>query len=183
MKDKYIFLFTDIEADGPVPGLNSMLSFASVACDENGEELGEFEANLETLPGASQYPATMSWWKTEPAAWNYSTKNPQDPAIIIPLYVEWFQSFKGIPILAAHPLEFDGMWMRWYIFKFTGQRIPTEAGLDLRSFISGKLRKPLHECGRDSWPEEWLGGHAHDHTAISDARGYAHAYFMVKNLK
>jgi hypothetical protein len=46
------YVSTDIESDGPIPGVNSMLSFASVALDGDGRELATFSANLEPLPGA-----------------------------------------------------------------------------------------------------------------------------------
>jgi hypothetical protein len=46
-----VYVSTDIEADGPIPGGNSMLSFASAAFTADGTMLGTFTANLETLPG------------------------------------------------------------------------------------------------------------------------------------
>ena len=47
-----IFVSTDVEADGPIPGPHSMLSFASVAFDEDGNELASFSRNLALLDGA-----------------------------------------------------------------------------------------------------------------------------------
>ena len=41
------YVVTDIEIDGFEPGTNSMRSFASVAIDGAGAELGRFEAVLE----------------------------------------------------------------------------------------------------------------------------------------
>ena len=46
------YISTDIEADGPIPGEYSMLSFGSVALNKNKQVLGTFEANLELLPNA-----------------------------------------------------------------------------------------------------------------------------------
>ena len=48
-----VYVSTDIEADGPIPGPHSMLSFGSVAFDDAGNELSTFARNLETLPGAA----------------------------------------------------------------------------------------------------------------------------------
>jgi hypothetical protein len=53
MQDEWTYVVTDIEVDGPWPGANSMRSFASVAVDAQGAELGVFEAVLEPLPGAA----------------------------------------------------------------------------------------------------------------------------------
>ena len=42
-----IYVSTDIEADGPVPGINSMLSFASAAYRADKTLVATFSANLE----------------------------------------------------------------------------------------------------------------------------------------
>ena len=48
---------TDVEADGPIPGPNSMLSFGSAAYTADETLLGTFTANLLTLPGATADPS------------------------------------------------------------------------------------------------------------------------------
>jgi hypothetical protein len=64
-----IYVSTDIEADGPIPGPYSMLSFASAAVRADGTPADTFAANLAALPGASADPATMAWWDAHPEAW------------------------------------------------------------------------------------------------------------------
>ena len=66
-----LYLSTDVETEGPIPGPHSMLSFATVAFDASGVELGSFTRNLETLPGASGRLSTMAWW-----AENYQKPTP-----------------------------------------------------------------------------------------------------------
>ncbi|MEW8000408.1 MAG: hypothetical protein AB2795_17805 [Candidatus Thiodiazotropha endolucinida] len=41
-----IYVSTDIEADGPIPGPHSMLSFASAAYTADKQLVGTFSANL-----------------------------------------------------------------------------------------------------------------------------------------
>jgi hypothetical protein len=64
MSSKEIYVSTDVEADGPIPGPNSMLSFGSAAYTGGKELTGTFSANLETLPGATADPKTAEWWPT-----------------------------------------------------------------------------------------------------------------------
>jgi hypothetical protein len=64
-----IYVSTDVEADGPIPGPNSMLSFGSAAYTAGKELLGTFSANLETLPGTAADPKTAEWWTKHPEAW------------------------------------------------------------------------------------------------------------------
>jgi hypothetical protein len=56
-----IYVSTDVETDGPIPGINSMLSFGSAADLADKTLVGTFSANLEILPGAQPCPKTMAW--------------------------------------------------------------------------------------------------------------------------
>jgi hypothetical protein len=69
-----IYVSTDIEADGPIPGPHSMLSLGSAAYTGEKQLLSTFSANLETLPGAAPDPKTAAWWAQSPAAWAASNR-------------------------------------------------------------------------------------------------------------
>jgi len=47
-----IYISTDIETNGPIPGEYSLLSFGSAAFTLDKKIVATFSANLETLPGA-----------------------------------------------------------------------------------------------------------------------------------
>ena len=83
-----IYVSTDVEADGPIPGPNSMLSFGSVALRADKTSLGEFTVNLQPLPGASPHPRTMTWWGAHPDALAKARANPEDPATAMPRYAK-----------------------------------------------------------------------------------------------
>ena len=80
-----IYVSTDVEADGPIPGPHSMLSFASVAMLADKTVIGTFSANLETLPGAAGHPVQMQWWKTQPDAWAACRRDLERPEDVLPL--------------------------------------------------------------------------------------------------
>lgn len=183
-----VFVVTDIEADGPDPGRHSMLSFGSVACRADGRPLEEFTANLHPLPGAAQDPGTMAWWATEPEAWREAMRDRQDPAAAIAAYAAWVAALPGVPVFVAHPLTFDGLWIDWYLQRFAGRRLFRRprapglcfaSGLDLVSMVMAATGWDYAACQRPNYPEHWLGGHAHNHRAIDDARGYAHLLGLV----
>src|SRR5882762_2275562 len=75
MSSKEIYVSTDVEADGPIPGPNSMLSFGSAAYTGGKELIGTFSANLETLPGATADPKTAEWWAHTPRPGPRAGKN------------------------------------------------------------------------------------------------------------
>jgi hypothetical protein len=70
-----IYVSVDVEADGPIPGPYSMLSVGAAAFNPDKTLVSTFEANLETLPGASQDPETLEWWKAQPEAWEMCRRN------------------------------------------------------------------------------------------------------------
>lgn len=177
------YVISDIEFDGPSPGTNSMLAFASVAVSATGSVLGEFEAVLKPLDGAVRDKKTMAFWQEHPEAWSASTENPQPPETVMRGFVDWVRSFPGEPIFAAHPLALDGPWLDYYLRQFAGRplyegpwipnRLFKHAPLCLMSFVAGKTGRAHWECDVDRYPQEWLGSVEHTHRAIDDARGYA----------
>lgn len=182
MIDRPIYVVTDVECDGPVPGLHSMLSFASVAVSPDGDEHGEFEAVLGKLEGASADPETMAFWRTQPEAYAAATRNPEPPETVMKRFVDWVRTLAGDAIFAAHPLAIDGPWIDFYLQRFAQERLfegpwrPKRlfrsTPLCLTSFAAGRLGWPTWECDVDRYPADWLG-QEHTHCAVDDARGYA----------
>jgi len=177
------FVVTDIEADGPTPLHNSMLSFASVAIDYSGKVLGEFEAVLKPRADRQPSPDTMAWWQTQPEAWAHATTNPEAPEVVMPRYADWGASLPGFRVFAAAPLIFDGLWMDHYLDAFAGTRIlggPFKSRQIFRGggvclyTMAGTMRGvPYLEWGMQRAPAEWYGHVEHTHKAIDDARGFA----------
>ncbi|HYF07503.1 MAG TPA: DNA polymerase III subunit epsilon, partial [Acetobacteraceae bacterium] len=89
-----LYISTDIESDGPIPGVNSMLSFASAAFLPDKTLVSTFSANLTLLEGAQGDPKTMQWWSTQPDAWAATRKDARHPSVVMPEYVNWI---KGLP--------------------------------------------------------------------------------------
>ena len=76
-----IYVSTDVESNGPIPGKYSMLNFGSVALNRNGDILGKFEVNLLPLDGAIQHPNTMAFWAKHPDVWKQITANQKQPKL------------------------------------------------------------------------------------------------------
>jgi hypothetical protein len=177
------FVVTDIEADGPTPMHNSMLSFASVAIDYQGKVLGEFETVLKPRPDRARHPSTMAWWATQPEAWISATTNPEAPEVVMPRYADWVESLPGSRVFAAAPMMFDGLWMDAYLDEFAGTRVLGHPAGGRQIFkgggvclytMAGALRGvPYRDWGMQRAPAEWYGNIEHTHKAIDDARGFA----------
>ena len=184
MNSPLVYIVTDVETDGPDPGVHSMLSLGSVACGAGGERLGHLSINLQPLPGHAADPGTMAWWHTEPAAWAALRQGAVPAEKGIARFVAWVQQFGMAAVFVGSPMIFDGAWIDWYLRRFTAIRLlrapRTEAhlfeggGLDLASFAMGRTGLPYWVCTAKGYPEAWFGGHPHTHIALDDAEGYAH---------
>ncbi len=165
-----IYVSTDIEADGPIPGPHSMLSFASVAFDANGEELGHFSANLEPLADAEPHPGTMAWWERFPEAWAACRESPRPPLQVMAEYLAWLKALPGTPVFTGWPAGWDFMFIYWYLIRFTGERPFSETSLDIRSYAMAVRKRGFLRCGKNYLPKRWQEAPAQEHVALDDAR-------------
>jgi hypothetical protein len=164
-----IYVSTDVETDGPIPGPHSMLSFASAAYRPDKTLLGTFAANLETLSGASGHPETMAWWQTQPDAWAAARRNPQDPATAMRQYVAWLKQLPAAPVFVAYPAGFDFLFVYWYLIRFTGESPFSFSALDMKTFAMALLKKEYRHSVKRNMPNRWFDPLPHTHLALDDA--------------
>jgi hypothetical protein len=176
-----VYVSTDIETDGPIPGANSMLSFASIAYDGEGRELGSFAVNLETLPDAVPDGRTMEWWRTQPEAWAACRQDLRMPADAMADYDRWLQSLSGRPVFVAYPLLFDTMFVYWYQIRFVGKSPFGHSGIDIKTMAYAALGlRSYRDATKRSMPADWFGKTPHRHVALDDARGQGELFFNIR---
>lgn len=164
-----IYVSTDVETDGPIPGPHSILSFASAAYRADKTLLGTYSANLHTLPGATGHPETMEWWRTQPEAWRIARENARDPAEVLPEYVTWVDALPGKPVFTAYPAGFDFLFMYWYLIRFAGRSPFSFSALDVKTYAMAMLKKDYRECTKKRMPRHWFDDLRHTHQALDDA--------------
>jgi len=179
-----IYVSTDVEADGPIPGVYSMLSFASAAYLSNKELVSTFSANLETLPDATSHPTTMEWWKSQPEAWAACRTNLQDPALAMKEYLNWLKALPAKPVFVAYPAAYDFMFVYWYLIRFTGESPFSHSALDIKTYAMAMLKKPYRESSKRNMPSHWFDELPHTHQAIDDAieQGALFCNILIENL-
>ena len=184
IEDNEVYVVVDIETDGPVPGLYSMISLAAVATTES-EEIDNFYRKLEPLEGASQAPSTMAGWKTEPEAWQEATSDAQPASKVMAEFSKWLDILSKRPVFVAHLIAFDYSYVSWYLWRFMNNNpFANHEGasrtLDITSFIAAKFGLSLNMSKRKNFPE-WIskGMPEHSHNALDDARGYA---IVLRNI-
>jgi len=181
-----IFVSTDIEADGPIPGPHSMLSLASAAYTREKKLISTFSINLETLPGATPDARTMAWWKDFPEAWEKCRLNPRSPESAMADYLAWLKTLTGRAVFLGFPASWDFMWVYWYLVRFTGERPFRENALDVRSYAMGMRKVAFQETTRTYLPKRWFDeGLPHTHVALDDAieQGAMFCNMLAENQK
>jgi hypothetical protein len=164
-----IYVSTDVETDGPVPGLHSMLSFASAAYMADKKLIGTFSANLETLPGATGEPETMKWWETQKEAWAACREDLQPPEQAMQEYTAWLKKLPGKPVFVGYPVVFDYMFVQWYLHRFTGGSPFSFFALDIKTFAMVLLKKSYRDTTKAVMPKRWFDNLPHTHHALDDA--------------
>lgn len=177
-----IYISTDVEADGPVPGLNSMLSFGSAAYTENKILLSTFEANLECLPDANPNLETQKWWQSQPEAWEYCRSNLQAPETAMNNYVEWLNSLPGKLVFVGYPVAYDFMFIYWYLIKFVGSSPFSHSALDIKTLAMVALNTNYHSASKKNMPKEWFDELPHTHKALDDAISQGALFCNILNV-
>lgn len=188
-----IYVSTDVETDGPIPGDFSMLSIGSVAYDHknnNERQIGSFYCNLKPLEGATRDPHTMEWWTQHPEAWKQTQQDPQDPEEAMQKYLKWVRSLtyriddknKGVsvPVFVGYPASFDFMFVYWYLKHFTGRSPFGFQALDIKTYAMAALGRKYKSISKRTMPKRWFSNLPHTHIALDDAAEQGKIFFNIK---
>jgi hypothetical protein len=180
--NKEIYISTDVESDGPIPGPNSMLSLGAAAfVPPSKEPIATFSANFELLDGATPDPDTMKWWMDEqPQAWFACRENLEKPGDAIARFVTWVGGLTGIEknkqgavsnaVFVGYPTGFDFTYVYWYIRRFGLPSPFSFSALDIKTFAMAILDKPFRESVKRNMPRGWFPkDRPHTHVALDDA--------------
>ena len=164
-----IYVSTDVETDGPIPGVYSMLSIGSAAYLPDKTLVSGFTANLETLQGATTHPETMKWWEGQREAWAACRQDPRPPEEVMPDYVRWLKTLPGTPVFVAYPAAFDFMFVCWYLNRFAGENPFGWHALDIKSYAMAVLNIDFNETFKRNMPRRWFDDLPYTHKALDDA--------------
>ena len=164
-----MYVSTDVETDGPIPGPHSMLSLGSAAYTADKRLIATFSANLLTLDGAAPDPRTAAWWATQPEAWAACRRDAEAPEAAIPRYRDWLTSLPGKPVFVAYPAGFDFLFVYWYLIRFAGESPFSHSALDIKTLAMAMLRTGYRDATKRNMPKRWFDPMPHTHVALDDA--------------
>lgn len=164
-----IYVSTDVEVDGPIPGPHSMLSLGSAAYLPDKTLVSTFSVNLELLPEACGHPDTMAWWAQRPEAWAASRLNCRPPQEGMTDYVAWLETLPARPVFVGYPAAFDFLFVYWYLIRFVGRSPFSFSALDIKTMAMVMMGKEYHRSTKKHMPKRWFDELPHKHVALDDA--------------
>lgn len=165
-----IYISTDIETNGPIPGPHSMLSLGSVALLRDRTIISSFECNLEILPFSTEHPETMKWWESHQDAWNETRINLRDPNEAIPEYASWLNGLPGKPVFVGYPAAFDFMFVYWYLIRYCGNSPFAHSALDIKTYAMAVFKLDYRSFSKKDIQQQLGLSFFHSHRALDDAK-------------
>ena len=185
---RIIYVSVDVETDGPLPGVNSLLSLGAAAFElPSRTPLSTFEINFEDLEGAVQDESTMKWWATQETAWYAATNGAVDCQTASLAYHDWLTKLSkdhggARVVMVGYPASFDFQFSHWYLVKFAGNDPMGFSALDIKTLAADRLGVPYNEATKRNMPRRWFeGAPKHTHKALDDALGQGVLFVNIMN--
>ncbi len=165
------YFVVDVEADGPVPHLYSMVSFGVVV----------LEKGLNRRFYGKIRPISDNWVPAALAVSGHTreeTLSFPDPTVVIPEFDTWVkeQLPKGVRArFISDNNGFDFGFMNYYLWRFTGGNVFGHSSSNIADLYRGMSRNV-----RSSFKK--LRRTVHDHNPVNDAVGNAEALFEMEKL-
>jgi hypothetical protein len=171
-----VYISADIEADGPIPGQYSMLSFGlAVAGRFDGSRFDPLEPAANTFyrelkPISDEVdPSALAVAGLDRDELKRTGAEPSDAMRAAAAWID-DQAAGAQPVLVAYPVVFDWMFLHWYFLRFLGESpFGFSSALDMKTIYQQKARVPLDRAGRTDLPPELASTREHAHNALEDA--------------
>lgn len=161
------YIMVDIESDGPIPGIYSMVSIGAVVVEESLQKT--FFAQLK--------PISENWIDEALQVSGYSRKECMDfeePKQVMENFENWImENSKGKHIFISDNNGFDWMFVCWYFHKFLKRNPFGFSSQNLGSLYKG-MEKDVFKNFKH------LRKTKHTHHPVDDARGNAEALLAMK---
>jgi len=183
-----LYISVDVEADGPIPGPFSMLSFGAAVCGRFGA--GGFTPldptrqtfYRELRPISPDFvPDALAVSGLDR---DHLSANGADPEQAMADLRAWVAEICGgdKPIAVGYPVCYDWMFLYWYLIRFGGHSPFGHSGcMDMKTMFSVKSGRSIAFVGKRSMPKHLLPDRPHTHNALDDAieQGELFANLMV----
>lgn len=172
-----LYIATDVEADGPIPGPYSMISLGMAVAGRP-----ELQFYTELRPISDDFvPEALAVSGLDRDRLLREAPTPEQAMHAAKAWIDGLREI-GRPVFLAAPAVWDGMFVHWYFVRFCGGSPfgATGSGVDLRSYWMG-LRGDEWSNTHKGTIKHALGlrGLPHTHHAGEDAAELAAVFDAV----
>ncbi len=162
-------IVVDVEADGPVPPLYSMVSFGAVVV-EPSLALG-FKGEVRPISERFLPEALAISGVSREAHLRF-----EEPGPVMERFAAWIgQVSKGRPVLCSDNLAFDWQWINYYFHAYLGKNPFGWSGRRIGDLYCGMMKD-----GYAAWKH--LRRTPHDHDPLNDARANADVLLQLIDM-
>lgn len=195
MRDK-LYFFLDVESDGPVPGLDSMIELGMVCRRVDGTPVGSFGACLNPMPLVTrrslEKDGCRDFWQKFPVVLERIRAEAVPPPSAMYAFANWMAKIqlqenvsRGL-VCVADPAAFDYPFLRYYWeFYLPQSHNPFEQRcFDVRSWFAGTTMRPYLQSGKRGMKQagvRWSSPHTH--RAVEDAQELAERFFAARDAE
>jgi DNA polymerase III epsilon subunit-like protein len=162
-------IVVDVEADGPVPPLYSMVSFGAVVV----------EPSLALAFKGEVRPISERFLPEALAISGVSRETHlrfEEPGPVMERFAAWIgQVSKGRPVLCSDNLAFDWQWINYYFHAYLGRNPFGWSGRRIGDLYCGMMKD-----GYAAWKH--LRRTPHDHDPLNDARANADVLLQLIDM-
>jgi hypothetical protein len=182
-----VYFSVDIEADGPIPGPFSMLSFGLVVAGRfdgrQFESLLDRRATFyrELKPISSSFvPEALEVSGLDRDRLGRAAADPRDAMTEARRWV-LDEAHDDRPVLTGFPLMFDWLFVYWYFERFAegGSPFGHSAGLDMKTMYQQKAAVTTSDAGLHDLPDALQPVQPHTHNALDDALRQAEIFVRL----
>lgn len=164
------YIVVDVESDGPIIGVNSMVCFGAVIV----------EPSLTKTFYGQVRPISKQFNPEALAISGFSRQEHEkfdDPFDVMPKFANWInENSKGKPILISDNNGYDSSWINFFMHVYNGGKNPF--GWSSRRI--GDLYCGMVKDSRAQWKH--LRKTIHNHHPVADAMGNAEALLAMKDM-
>lgn len=166
MSKKYIVV--DVESDGPITGIHSMVCFGAVVVDHKGLKQ-TFYGQIKPISDQYQEETlSVSGFSRE------EHEKFEEPEIVMKRFADWLKEQGTGIILISDNNGYDAAWINYYFHRFYGSNPFGWSSRRIGDLFCGWFNDPFYK-----WKKHKISKHTHH--PVDDAKGNAEALLWLIN--
>lgn len=165
------YIVVDVESDGAIQGIHSMVCFGAVLIGKDGNLDKTYYSGLLKPIGEEYVPEALA---VSGFTREQMENEGNDPSAIMHDFANWIKdNSKGRPILISDNNGYDAPWINWYFHKFYGDNPFGWSSRRIGDMFAGFMNNTFYK-----WKQH--RGTVHDHHPVNDAKGNAEALIWLQ---